>query len=115
MKERETQINKLNGKIRLEEDISIHIFSASAMMVGVCLTVIGIFQIGNLRKISSISDKLLAVDAAAFLISCILSYAALRTRTQNRRHRIERIADFMFIGGLSLMSVVCCLVAYEFL
>ena len=113
MEQGEAQPEKSNGKIRLEEDISIHIFSASAMMVGVCLTAIGIFQIGSLRKISSISDKLLAVDAAAFLISCILSYASLRTRTQNRRHRIERIADFTFIGGLSLMAVVCCLVAYE--
>lgn len=78
-------------------------------------TVIGIFQIGTLRKISSISDKLLAIDAAALLISCILSYIALRTRTQNRRHRIEKLADFTFIGGLSLMAIVCCLIAYAFL
>lgn len=102
-----------NDKISLEEDISIHIFSASAMMVGVCLTVIGIFQIGTLKKISFISDKLLAVDAVAFLVSCVLSYVALRTRTQKRRHRIEKIADFTFIGGLCLIVIVCLLVTYE--
>ncbi len=99
----------------LEEDISIHIFSVSAAMVGVCLTVIGIFQIGKLKNIGLISDNLLAIDALAFLFSCILSYIALRTRTQKRRHRIEKIADLIFIGGLCLMAVVCFLVAYELL
>ena len=84
-------------------------------MVGVCLTVIGIFQIGRLRNISLISDKLLAVDAVVFLFSCLLSYAALRTRTRKRRFRIERVADAIFIGGLILMAIVCFLVAYEFL
>lgn len=100
-------------KIMLEEDISVHIFSASAAMVGVCLTVIGIFQIGKLKEIGSFSDNLLAIDAVAFLFSCILSYVALRTRTQKRRYRMERIADCIFVGGLCVMAIICCLVAYE--
>lgn len=111
------QDKKTNGrskhKIDLEEDISIHIFSTSAAMVGVCLTVIGIFQIGKLKSIGSVSDKLLAVDAVAFLFSSIFSYMALRT--QERRQRIERIADSIFMGGLCLMAVICFLVAYELL
>ncbi len=115
MNEQGTQTTKSNSKIRLEEDISIHIFSASAMMVGVCLTVIGIFQIGSLKKISSISDKILAIEALVFLLSCVLSYSALRTRTQKRRYRLERVADIIFIGGLSLLAFVCLLVAYELL
>lgn len=115
MNEGENQTDKSNGKMDLEEDISIHIFTVSATMVGVCLTVIGIFQIGKLQNISLISDNLLAMDALAFLFSCVLSYIALRTRTQKRRHQIERIADFIFIGGLCLMAVVCFLVAYELL
>jgi hypothetical protein len=99
----------------LDEDISIHIFAASAAMVGVCLTVIGIFQIGTLKAVSSISDNLLAIDAVAFLTSCILSYIALRTRTRKRRFHLERAADAIFLGGLLLMAVICCLVAYELL
>jgi hypothetical protein len=99
-------------KFALEEDISVHIFSVSAAMVGVCLTVIGIFQIGKLREIGSISDNVLAIDAIAFLFSCVLSYVALRTRTFKRRHRLEKIADAIFIIALSLMALVCVLVAY---
>jgi len=112
MNRRNTNENS-TGKIMLEEDISVNIFSASAAMVGVCLTVIGIFQIGELKEIGPFSDNLLAIDAIAFLSSCILSYIALRTRTQRRRFRLERIADLTFIGGLCFMAIVCCLVAYE--
>lgn len=42
--------------VQLEEDICIHIFSVSAALVGVCLTVIGIFQVGKLKEIRSIGD-----------------------------------------------------------
>ena len=106
---------EIDAEIYLEEDIATHIFSTSAAMVGVCLTVIGIFQIGRLKDIGSISDNLLAIDAVAFLAACILAYMALRTRTQKRRHLIERIADAIFIAGLCLMAIVCFLIAYELL
>jgi hypothetical protein len=32
-------------KVRLEEDISVHILTVSAAMVGVCLTVIGLLRV----------------------------------------------------------------------
>lgn len=113
MNQEEKPNSRSKSKADLEEDISIHIFSTSAAMVGVCLTVIGIFQIGKLKSIGSVSDKLLAVDAVAFLFSSIFSYMALRT--QERRHRIERIADSIFMGGLCLMAVICFLIVYELL
>ena len=98
----------------LEDDISVHIFTASAAMVGVCVTVIGLFRISNkLRNVSTIGDDLLAINAVLFLTSCILAYFALRTRRQQRRYRIERFADRMFLTGLCLMVVICALLAYE--
>lgn len=111
MNKNTTESNKLAD---LKDDICVHIFTASAAMVGVCLTVIGLFQLtAKLQKVSSIGDNLLAVDALTFLISCILSYTALRTRKSRRRYQIERIADFVFISALCLMVIVCALVAYE--
>ena len=39
----------------LEDDISVHIFTASAAMIGVCLTVIGLVRISEkLRNLASI-------------------------------------------------------------
>ena len=97
----------------LEEDISIHIFSTSATMVGVCLTVIGLFKvIFQLKAVSTLGDDLLSVDALLFLLACALSYWSLRTRSKRRRHVAERVADVTFLAALSLMTVICALIAY---
>ena len=97
----------------LESDICVHIFTVSAGMVGVCLTVIGILQIvipG--RKDVALADDFLAVDAALFLVSCFLSYWALRTRSLRRMHRVERFADSVFLLALLFMGSVCAFIAY---
>jgi hypothetical protein len=97
----------------LEDDICIYIFSMSAAMVGVCLTVIGLIRIViELRKVGTIADDLLCVDALLFLLTCALAYWALRTRTIRRRQRVERVADALFMSALSLMVVVCLVVTY---
>jgi len=91
-----------------ERDIAIHIFTASAALVGVCLTVISI--VGRITEgalLHRMVDDLLAVDAMVFLTSCLLSYAALRTRGGSRMHRTERVADMVFIVGLSLLVLAC--------
>lgn len=100
--------------INLEEDVSIHIFTASAAMVGVCLTVIGLLRVVlTIRGGVTLADDILALDAFLFLASCILSYFALRTRSSRRMHRLERWADTIFITGLVLMVSVCAIIVYE--
>jgi len=98
-----------------ETDICVHILSVSAGMIGVCLTVIGLFRvITELKNVDSIGDNLLAVDALAFLTSFMLSYIALRTRRSKRNYRLEKIADAIFLTALSLMAVICGLITYAF-
>jgi hypothetical protein len=99
----------------LEYDISIHIFSTSATMVGVCLTVIGLFKvILQLKIVSTLGDDLLAFDAMLFLVACVLSYWALRTRGMKRRQRTEKVADIVFLVALSFMTIICGLITYAF-
>ncbi len=91
---------------RLDDDICVHIFTASAGMVGVCLTVIGIIRVViSLRKADLYVDDMLAVDAMLYLVSCLLSYWALRGRSLRRNHRLERIADTIFLIALTLTVV----------
>jgi hypothetical protein len=98
----------------LEDDISIHIFTVSAAMVGVCLTVIGLFRVvTELNNVSSVADNLLAAEALAFLVSCVLSYVALRTRGREHKHLVEKVADGIFLTALLLMVFICGLIAYE--
>jgi len=96
-----------------EHRISTLIFSVSAGLVGVCLTVIGIFRaIGELKTFSTIGDNILAIDALIFLASCMFAYGSMHSREPLKRHKLEKIANFLFIFGLSLMAVVCMIIAY---
>ena len=98
---------------QLEEDICIHIFTVSAAMVGVCLTAIGLIGVVvTMREVSTVVDDLLAGDALLFLLACLLSYWALRTRSIRRLHTLEHIADALFVIGLTLMAAVCALITY---
>ena len=101
------------SKVSLEEDLCIHIFTVSAAMVGVCLTVIGLIRIViTLQKVDTLADDLLAADALLFVSSCMLSYWALRTRKVRRMHRIERVADALFLTAMILMVGVCLFITY---
>jgi len=98
---------------RVEEDIAIHIFSVSAAMVGVCLTVIGIIRlvIGT-RNVETLADDFLALDSLMFVTACLLAYAAMRSRSRQRSRRLERVADAFFIVALLLMVIICALITY---
>jgi hypothetical protein len=106
-------MSQTNPNKHLEEDICIHIFTVSSAMVGVCLTVIGLIRVViTLGKIDTLADDLLAADAFLFLVACLLSYWALRTRSVRRMHRVERFADSIFILAMILMTVVCGVITY---
>ena len=97
----------------LEEDLCVHIFTVSAAMVGVCLTVIGILRVViATQRSDTFADDLLSLDAVFFLASCVLSYWALRTRSSRRMHRVERVADFVFLSALLIMVLVCGFITY---
>jgi len=97
----------------LEQDICIHIFTVSSAMVGVCLTVIGLVRVViTLGRADTLADDFLAADALLFLISCLLSYWALRSRGLRRMHRLEKIADGIFIVAMIGMVGVCALITY---
>lgn len=102
-----------NHNTRFEQDICIHIFTVSSAMVGVCLTVIGLIRVViTLGTADTLADDFLATDALLFLISCLLSYWALRSRGIRRMHRLERIADAIFIFAMIGMVVICALITY---
>jgi hypothetical protein len=92
--------------VQLHDDICVHIFTASAAMVGVCLTVIGIIRVViSLHRPDLFADDLLSVNALLYLAACLVSYWALRTRNVRRNHRLERVADVLFLVALTLMAV----------
>ena len=96
-----------------ERDIADQILSASAMLLGLCLTVIGVVRGSDpAKRLATIVDDILAVDALIFLVACFMSYAALRSRHLQRMHRVEKIADTAFLVGLAGLALACVLLAW---
>jgi hypothetical protein len=105
-----------DDKNKLEKNICIHIFSVSAAMVGVCLTVIGLIRIVVATNFFiTLADDFLAIDALLFLISCLFAYSALRSQNSTKMYGLERIADYIFIAALTFMVAACAIIAYELL
>lgn len=95
-----------------QRDVTLHVFMVSSGLVGVCLTVLGISKaVVRLRAVRAVTQDMLAVDALLFLMACLCSYLALRS---HRRVQLwlSRAADWLFLSGLSLMVVLCILIAY---
>ena len=54
-------------------ELTLHVFTVAAAMVGVCLTGIGLFRIyGGAAFETRLGDDLLAVDATLFAVVCFL-------------------------------------------
>jgi len=106
---------KLPDKHRedLNEDICVHIFSTSAAMLGVCMTVVGVLHVVVvIRNVNTIADDLLSVDAMIYLLACLSAYWALRTRRQGRNRILERVADSLFLLGLVLSAVATGIITW---
>lgn len=99
-----------------EENITQHIFSVSAAMVGVCLTVIGIINViaSYNNNFQTVADDITVVDAVLFLITCILSYIAIKTKNRKKRLKLEMITDILFLIALSIMAGTCLILVYFF-
>jgi hypothetical protein len=100
----------------IERELNVHIFSVSTQLVGVCLTVIGLFRvIVRLKNVDSIADNVLVADAMSFLLACPFAHASLRSRTVQRRRALEQVADVSFLASLLLMTAACGLIAWTLL
>jgi hypothetical protein len=89
-----------------QKSIAEHVFGGSTTMIGVCLTVIALFN--SLRRIAGnvltgYADEILAIDAFIFTISAIISYSSLRRGNDRKR---EWIADITFFFGMGIMAIV---------
>ncbi len=97
-----------------EPELTLHVFTVSAAMVGVCLTGIGLFRVyGGTAAATRLGDDLLAIDATLFAVVCFLAFRSLRTRTKHSRQRLRLVADWLFLVALSIMVAVCLILTYD--
>ena len=96
-----------------EPELTLHIFTVSAAMVGVCLTGIGLFRVfASDSAGTTIGDDLLAIDSTLFAVVCFLAFRSLRTRSPRSRRVLRLVADWLFLAALSIMVAVCLILTY---
>jgi hypothetical protein len=96
-----------------EHDLTMHVFAISAGMVGVCLTAIGILRlITSQSRVETIGDELLAADAVVFMVCCFLSFGSFKIRSARPRRLLRLIIDGSFMLALTMMVIVCAVIAY---
>jgi hypothetical protein len=96
-----------------ESVLCVQLMSVSAGMVGVCLTVLGVFKLlRHFKGAGSLADDLVAIDSLLFVAVCILSYGGIRTASRRWQQRLERAADLCFLFALALMAVICGIIAW---
>jgi hypothetical protein len=81
----------------------------------VCLTVVGLLRVVDLRAVATFADDALTLNAVMFLVSCMTSYRSLRSRVPSRRRSLERVADATFMAAIVFMTGIAGLVTYEVL
>ena len=96
-----------------EHEITMHVFSMSAGLIGVCLAAIGILRlVAAQSQFQTLGDELLALDAVLFVSCCFLSFWSFKTRNALLRNRLRLVVDSLFMLALALMVGVCTIIAY---
>jgi hypothetical protein len=93
--------------------ITEHIFANSPTMLALCLTMVGLIKIyAALQRVTTLTDDFLVLCLSAFLLATIFSYLALRSSVENQRVTLARLADIMFLAGLSATTIVAVFVVF---
>ena len=89
---------------------SVHVFPAASTLVGVCMTVVSIVKVLHGKRFAL--TALVSVASVMFLVSTFCAYVALR---QDRPSKVDAAAEYLFLGGLVLVTVSGFLFAAEIL
>lgn len=90
------------------------VFTTSPHMLGLCLTGVGLVKIyTRINGITTLTDDLLALSCAAFLVSNVLSYFSIRAKALDTRIRTGRWADLIFLAALCLTAIVSLLIVLQ--
>lgn len=85
---------------------SPHILNASSNLLGICFIVLTSLKLLD-KSEKTVIDEVTIVAIIFFMTSCIFSFLSIRGMKSSER--LEKIADFIFLGGLLLLFVTTIL------
>lgn len=94
--------------------LASHILPVSGTMIGVCVTLVGLVKVAEIKSGHNHVDEYAALAAISFLASALTSYLSIRhSQKAKLSYRLEQIADVIFIAALVAITLVATLFAYE--
>ena len=90
-----------------KKNISRHILPTSANLLGLCFVILSFIKISKLG-FETIVDELVGIAIVLFLVSSVLSYISMRSKTKAEKY--EKTADIIFLIGLFFLSLISVIV-----
>ena len=94
-----------------QNEKSPHILNASSNLLGICFIVITSLKVMNISH-KTIIDEITVVAIILFMASCVLSFLSIRGKSR-ASVLLENIADYTFIGGISLLFLTTLLFSFN--
>lgn len=83
-----------------------HILNASTNLIGFSFIVLTSLKVLGLGQ-NNIIDEITAIAVTSFMVSTFFSFLSIRTRNVETSNMFETIADYIFLGGVLLLFIVC--------
>ena len=93
-----------------KKNISRHILPTSSNLLGLCFVILSFIRLSNFAA-ETFLDELVAIAIIFFLISSIFSYSSMRSK--NKTEFYEKIADIIFLVGLSFLTLISVVIVCE--
>jgi len=86
--------------------IARHILPTSGNLLGLCFTILSFIKVTHVAGDTFI-DEILVVAIVLFLMSAVFSFSSIRSGGGSVKKSVnyEKIAEVIFISGLSLLAV----------
>ncbi|WP_345199846.1 hypothetical protein [Chryseobacterium ginsengisoli] len=94
------------------EKKSTHILNASSNLLGFSLVIITSLKISKISQ-STHLDEFAGVACLFFAFSCFFSFLAIRSKHEDRSHRFETIADYLFLIALFCIVLAVIIVTMK--
>ena len=93
-----------------KKNISRHILPTSSNLLGLCFVILTFIKLSKIAN-ETIIDESIGTLIILFLSSSVLSYISMRTKRKSELY--EKIADFIFLAGLCLLTLIALVIIFE--
>lgn len=93
---------------------SQHILNTSANLLGFCLFVITSLHVSNYSE-ASLIDEFTSLIALLLIVSCMFSFASIRTKNHQKEEKMETIADYLFFTALAGITLIILLIGFNYI